>query len=231
MTDPAAVPDLSGGAAILRVRAEAEVEAAPDIVIFSICVSARARDRREALGNLTQRNDEFLAMVRSFGEAIEKLQTSAVSVYPELRRGREEKVRWYRGKVRTQVTIADLPVAGELLGRVSDLELCSVDGPWWRLRARSPVYQEARSAAARAAMARAAEYAEAVGGRVTGLLELTDTGMSDSRRPLAFSAAAPRLPRQPDDEPPVLDLEPESQVVRASVEARFTMTQPGSLRG
>jgi hypothetical protein len=34
----------------------------------------------------------------------------------------------------------------------------------------------------------------------------------------------------PEEAPVVIDLEPETQVVQASVEARFTMTQPGSLR-
>ena len=33
-----------------------------------------------------------------------------------------------------------------------------------------------------------------------------------------------------DEAPVVIGMEPETQVVQASVEARFTMTQPGSLR-
>lgn len=225
--------DMPGAtAATVSVRGEATIEAAPEIVIFSVSVSARARGRREALENLSRRNDEFLALVRSFGEAIEKTETSGVSVYPELRRGRDEKVRWYRGTIRTRLTVADFSVAGELVGRVSDLELCVIDGPWWLLRAGSPVYREARVTAARAAVTRAAEYAEAVGGQLTGLLELTDTGMSgpDGHARWMATARQAAAPGGHGEAPVVIDLEPETQVVQASVEARFTMTQPGSLR-
>jgi hypothetical protein len=228
MADP---PD---AVAAVSVRGEATIEADPEIVLFAVSVSARARDRREALANLSQRNDAFLELVRSFGPAVEKTETSGVSVYPELRRGREEKVRWYRGTIRSRLTVADFSVAGELVGRISDLELCVIDGPWWQLRPDSPVYREARVTAARAAVTRAAEYAEAVGGRLTGLVELADTGMSGVRhtalsgafgRPGGRAAAGP-----PDEEPVVIDMEPETQVVQAGVEARFTMTQPASLR-
>lgn len=229
MTDSAEVPDAA--AATVSVRGEATIEADPEIVVFSVSVSARARDRREALANLSQRNDEFLALVRSFGQAVEKTETSGVSVYPELRRGREEKVRWYRGTIRSRLTVADFSVAGELVGRVSDLELCVVEGPWWQLRADSAVYREARVIAARAAITRAAEYAEAVGGRLTGLLELADTGISGAVGHAGLFAGRSRAgPGGPEEAPVVIDLEPETQVVQASVEARFTMTQPGSLR-
>src|SRR5436190_19836864 len=124
MTNSADIP--GAAVATVSVRGEATIEADPEIVAFSVSVSARARDRREALAHLSRRNDEFLALVRSFGEAIEKAETSGVSVYPELRRGREEKVRWYRGTVRTQLTVSDFSVAGRLVGSMSDLELCSV---------------------------------------------------------------------------------------------------------
>jgi hypothetical protein len=159
-----------------------------------------------------------------------------VSVYPELRRGREEKVRWYRGTVRSRLTVTDFAVVGELVGRISDMELCVIDGPWWQLRADSPAYREARVTAARAAVTRAAEYAEAVGGRLTGLVELADTGTGGGggggggRGRLRFAAArVAGVGGGPDEAPAVIDLEPETQVVEASVEARFTMTQPASL--
>src|SRR5487761_1419536 len=222
--------DAPDAAATVSVRGEATIEADPEIVLFAVSVNARARDRREALANLSQRNDAFLDLVRSFGPAIEKTETSGVSVYPELRRGGEEKVRWYRGTIRTRLTVTDLSVAGELVGRISDLELCVIDGPWWQLRADSPVYREARATAAQAAVTRAAEYAEAVGGRLTGLIELTDTGMSGVRHAAgAFRRPAGREGARPEG-PVVIDMEPETQVVQAGVEARFTMTQPASLR-
>jgi uncharacterized protein YggE len=230
MTDTADVP--GAPAATVSVRGEATIETDPEIVVFSVSVSARARDRREALAHLSRRNDEFLALVGSFGEAVEKAETSGVSVYPELRRGREEKVRWYRGTVRTRLTVSDFSVAGELVGRISDLELCTVAGPWWQLRPGSPVYREDRVSAARDAVTRAAEYAAAIGSRLTGLVELADTGMGGGHPVPVFAAARDgmAMARGEEEAPVVIGMEPEIQVVEASVEARFTVTQPTSVR-
>lgn len=217
-------------AATVVVRGEATVEADPEIVLFAVSVRARAKDRREALANLAQRNEEFTAAVKSFGEAVERIETGEVSVYPELRRGRDERVRWYRGALRARLTVGDLAVAGELVSKLSDLELCVVEGPWWRLRPGSPVYREARIQAARAAVTRAGEYAEAIGGRLLSLLELADTGTAAPQRlppfPVAYAAAQKA---SQDDTPAVIDLEPEIQIVQATVEARFTMSQPPTL--
>jgi uncharacterized protein YggE len=217
--------------ATVIVRGEATVEADPEIVVFAVSVRARARDRREAMENLAQRSAEFTTVVKSFGEAIEKVETSGVSVYPELRRGRDERVRWYRGAVRSRLTVADLSVAGELVAKISDLELCLIEGPWWQLRTGSAVYRDARIQAARAAVARAAEYAEAVGGHLVSLIDLADTGLTAPHQPPLHFAANRAMPAAAaaEETPVVIDLEPETQVVTATVEARFTMTQPASL--
>jgi uncharacterized protein len=92
-----------------------------------------------------------------------------------------------------------------------------------------------RQDAARDAIARAREYAEAVGGRLTGLVELADVGLTtDRRQPAMFAAPmggpAPAMARSGEAyEPPPIDLEPQVQVVHAGVEARFTMSPPEGL--
>ncbi|HLX50911.1 MAG TPA: SIMPL domain-containing protein [Streptosporangiaceae bacterium] len=229
MNDSGDTPSTSP--ATVTVRGEATIETDPEIVVFAVSVQARARDRREATENLARRSAEFTTLVKSFGDAIEKAETSRVSVYPELRRGRDERVRWYRGAVRSTLTVADFSIAGELVAKISDLELCLIDGPWWQLRPGSAVYHDARTQAARAAVSRAAEYAEAVGGRLLTLIELADTGLATPSHPPLRYAASRAMPSAAASEetPVVIDLEPETQVVTATVEARFTMTQPSSL--
>ena len=54
--------------------------------------------------------------------------------------------------------------------------MVTVTGPDWRLRPDSPVYRAARLAAAKDATQRAGEYAEAFGGRISGLVEAADSG-------------------------------------------------------
>lgn len=217
--------------AVISVRGEATLLVDPEVVDLTVVVTAHARDRREAFERLVKRNDEVLDLLRSYGDSVDRVESTGVSVAPELRKGKDERIRSYSGAVRVRVTVADLAVLGELVARVADLETSVIEGPHWRLRRSSPVYREARGRAVAEALARARDYAEAVGSRVTGLLELADTGLTSTSTPhysvgdspMAFGARAIATGAP---EPPTLDLEPQQQTVYASVEARFQAVQP-----
>lgn len=224
-------PPESAAPAVISVRGEATMLVDPEIVDITVVVTAQARDRREAFERLVKRNDEVLDLVRSYGDSIERVESTGVSVAPELRRGKDEKIRSYSGAVRVRVTVADIAILGELVARIADLEAAAVEGPYWRLRRTSPVYRDARGRAVTEALARARDYAEAIGSRVTGLIELADTGLTTSPAPPQMRAPGAvtfgsRMPSAAAPEPPTLDLEPQQQTVYASVEARFRAVQP-----
>jgi uncharacterized protein YggE len=220
---------------LLSVRGEATLEVPPEIVALTITVTARDPKRERALELLARRNDECLAALRSYGDGVERIETSGLAVYPELRSlGKREPVRTYRGTVRIDVTVVDFTILGELVTRTADGEMTTLTGPWWRLRPGSAVHRQVRQEAARDAIARAREYAEAVGGHLTGLVELADVGLTTEGRPAQFfaapmAAAAPARARVESYEPPPIELEPQVQVVHARVEARFTMSPPEGL--
>ena len=220
-------------AAVISVRGEAAMVVDPEVADLTLVVEAHARERREAFERLVKRNDEILALLRSYGDSVERIESTGVAVAPELRRGRDERIRSYSGTVRVRVAVADLSVLGELVGRAADLEAVTIFGPVWRLRADSPVYRRARSEAVGEALTRARDYAEALGCRVTGLIELADAGMVSTpgarQVPYAAAAANAAFTHQAPNgagEPSVLDLEPRQQDVRATVEARFHCTAP-----
>ncbi|MEV4972919.1 SIMPL domain-containing protein [Streptomyces scopuliridis] len=217
----------------VAVRGEARLEVDPEIARIGIAVSARGTDRRTALDDLTRRNGEVLALVKSYGDAVEKLETGAFSISPELtKHGRGERIRAYHGRVHLTAELADFTALGELTTRLADLELTRVSGPWWALRPDSPAHGDARRQAVREAVQRAREYAEALGAQLAALVELADLG--------AESTAAYGLPAAPGglrnrsgfgaaeatEAAPALDLEPQRQTVYAQVNARFTMTPP-----
>ncbi len=217
--------------AVISVRGEATLLVDPEVADLTIVVTAHARDRREAFERLVKRNDEVLKLLRSYGDSVDRVESTGVSVAPDLRRGKDEKIRSYSGAVRVRVTVADLAILGELVARLSEFEAAAIDGPYWRLRRSSPVYREARNRAVAEAVARARDYAQAVGSRVTGLIELADTGLTTDAavsppRRYAASFGARSAPAPGGAEPPALDLEPQQQTVFASVEARFRAVQP-----
>ncbi|MEU5162890.1 SIMPL domain-containing protein [Streptomyces sp. NPDC020875] len=213
----------------IAVRGEALLEVDPEIARITVAVRARGTDRRAALEDLTRRNTTAVELIKSYGDAVEKLETGLFSISPELtRRGRGEQVRAYHGQVHLEAEFSDFTALGELTTRLADLELTSVSGPWWALRPGSPAHGEARRRAVREAVKRAREYADALGARPVALVELSDIGaegvqtygaplMAGSRAGGAYGSA---------EAAPELDLEPRRQTVRAEVNARFVITPP-----
>ncbi|MET9733646.1 SIMPL domain-containing protein [Streptomyces sp. NPDC006458] len=214
----------------IAVQGEARLEVDPEIARLGITVGARGRDRRSALDDLTHRNAAVLDLVKSYGDAVERLETGAFSITPELTKyGRGERVHRYHGAVRITAELNDFTALGELTTRLADLDLTHVDGPWWSLRPDSPAHRDARRQAVREAVQRAREYAEALGTGLAALVELADVGAENpvghQASPGRMRSAAYAVAAESDTAAP-LDLEPERQHVYATVNARFTMNPP-----
>jgi uncharacterized protein YggE len=221
------------GQPVISVRGEAWLEAEPEIAEVEVTIQARDRDRPTVLGRLAHRNQHVISLIKGYGEAVEKLASRAAMVRPEIKEKKtaSERVVGYLGVASVRVTIRDFTVLGDMVASLADEDLVTVAGPWWALRPDSPVYRDVRLAAARDAMVRAREYAEAFGGSLAGLIEAADTGLltaagerGSGTRPMAMRAAAGFA----GGPPPELDFEPARQSVTAHVEARFAMTLPPS---
>jgi uncharacterized protein YggE len=206
---------------VVTVRGEAFREVPPEIARFAVTVAARDPDRRTTLARLTERAEAVRVLIEGYGPAVERSETGDLLVRPELKRSGERVVA-YHANVTTTVTVTDFAVLGELMLRLADQPQTSVSGPWWALRPDSPVHREARRAAIGEAVARAREYAEALGARVTAMLELADTGVA--HQPMMTRAAYGMAAQAA--EPPELNLDPQRQSVQASVQARFRISAP-----
>jgi uncharacterized protein len=238
MTGPSSPAEDPGprvpGFPVVRALGEAAVEVPPELAELCVILEGRAKGHWETSESLTRRSEECVALIAAYGPAIEQMQTSQLRISPELP-GMGDKVRWYRGTVRTRFAVSDFSVLGELRSRLAQLRPVVVEGPRWRLRTDSPVHREVLESAVRAAMARAAEYAQAAGGRLIRLLELADSALTTGHCPAAQGATAGQdagpaaRPASGSDWPSATELEPVMQTVRASVEAQFVMTHPESL--
>jgi uncharacterized protein YggE len=229
MTSPPITAHGTPDAPLLPVRGEAELDAEPDTASIALTLTARGRDRRTTLDDLTHRNTTALGLLASYGDAVQNLSTGAFSLIPELtERGRGERVRNYQGHVRISADFTDFTLLGELTTRLADLDLTRVDGPWWTLRPDAPVHAQARRQAVRDAVGRARESADALGTPLAALVELADTGTQPPRPGrAAFERGGRRMSFAGAGEPPEpLDLEPPRLRVTAQVTAQFTMGPP-----
>ena len=199
---------------IVVVRGEALREVPPEQAVFSATVSVRDRDRPSVLTRLTERAAELRARL----DGVERRETGGFQVYPELKPG-SEKVVAYNGSVTTTVTVTDFEGLGELFLELAALDQVSVAGPWWQLKPGSRAGAEVRKDAIDDALARAREYAEAVGARVDRLVEIADEGAGGAH-PMMMRAAA----FKGDDQQ--LELDPQAQTVQTSVIVKVTITEP-----
>jgi uncharacterized protein YggE len=224
-------------APVVAVRGEVSREVDPEIVRCSVTVRSADKSREATLRNLVGRLDAVRDLLDVYGDAVEKRETSALFVHPQVEGKRGEKVTGYVGSVTTSLTLIDLGVVGDVMMRLADQEQTTVAGPWWALRPDSPHFRTARQDAIIDALNRARDYAAALGASVTGLIELADVGLSTGLvgpRPsmvrLAATHAVGAAGAAPAG-PPELDLEPQRQYVRAEVEARFRLSEPTLLSG
>ena len=202
------------------VRGEALLVVEPELADVDVTVRVRARDRQTALERCAARQEEVAAVVAAAGDAVELVETTAVSVHLEVRdrRAPGEPV----ASLTTRLSVGRLDAVGELvvaLGRLDDVE---VSGPFWRLRPDSRAAEEARLAAVRDAVTRARQYAAAFGAGLTALVEVRDTGTGGG----GFRVAGAMASMARFEGEPQLDLVPARQEVHGSVEVRFTMSEP-----
>ncbi|MFE5869113.1 SIMPL domain-containing protein [Streptomyces roseifaciens] len=232
MTTPTPLPYGTPDTPRVSVRGEARLEVDPEIARLGITVTARGTDRTTTLHDLTQRNSRALDLVKSYGDAVEKIETGYLSITPQLtEKGRGERISAYNGSIHLTATVNDFTQLGELTARLADLPLTRISGPWWALRPDSPAHTEVRRKAVREAVQRARAYADALGTELGALLELADDGAEHATRPSAPGVMRRGRPggggfAGPAAPAPELDLEPQQQTVRAQVSARFTMAPP-----
>jgi uncharacterized protein len=217
---------------MLAVQGEAVLEVDPEIARIEVSVAAVDSDRARTLQLLNDRAVAVDKVLASFPDVIEKNETSGVRVSPQLAgRAMRDRVSGYHGAVHHAITVTGFDRLGELMAQLADLDQTEVGGPWWELRPGSPLYGRVRVAAVKDAVRRARDYAAALGSDLTSLVELADARLlSDSRGQAgALAVASARLPHRVRAAAPEefsFDLVPAKQVVRATVEARFTIADP-----
>ncbi|MGI5238087.1 SIMPL domain-containing protein [Dactylosporangium sp. CA-139066] len=209
----------------VAVRGESVREVEPEQAQFTVVTTARDKDRQATLARLRDRADALRQFLDRYGEAIERRETGGLHVFPESGR-RGERVTAYQGSVSTTVIVKDFAALGEMMLAAAGQDQTQVHGPTWSLRPDSPVHRESRAAAVADAIARAREYAAALGAEVLELIELADPGLGGRVEVATYQAGYGRPGIMSKSSAADLELDPQRQRVYAAVEARFTITSP-----
>jgi uncharacterized protein len=217
-------------APLITVRGEASVETDPELAQLTVVVHALGEDRGQILRRIAACDHARSELVDGYGKAIERHEPSMLAVHPW---GREFCDGRYVGTSTWTITVVDFTVLGELVTRLTEGDAAELCGPRWMLRPAGEVQRGVRQAAVHDAVCRAREYATALGCELTGLVELTDSGLTTTpaSRNTGFDGdvLGEEETLQAGAALPVTCTLPERQLVRARVLARFTSTAPGCL--
>lgn len=226
---------------LLSVRAEAQLEVPPDVAVLNCTVGAVDDDKAASLRVLGNRVEAATGALRDLGgvvrEAGEKRRAltwlvGSMRTEPE-RRWDEKEGRWLlTGRVSASAALTMmvrdfglLKKVGPALAGHQHVHLRYVD---WLVDHDNPGWRRVRAKAVDAAVAKAADYASALGGALLRIEHLADVGLlgdhggefgHEPRAAMALSAPAGSVD---DEEGPSLD--PVPQELHASIEARFIAT-------
>ncbi|BAK37633.1 hypothetical protein MLP_46190 [Microlunatus phosphovorus NM-1] len=205
---------------MVTVRGEAELVSAPDLATISATVHRTGPDADRVRRELAEASALIRAIVAERRSSLERHSTSGLHVGPVFSGRGGQRISGYRGRLSTELVVADFAALADLIAAVSALDGAQVDGPWWSLRPANAIYRQVRIAAIEEAKRRAADYAAAFDATLGELVEVSDLdgSIGAPRMMKAFAMDSARGGGEPE-----LDLEPAEQRVGAQVTVRFQL--------
>lgn len=180
----------------ISVSGQGESSLAPDMAVVSLSVTREAETAREALDSSSTAMRQVIQAMGDIGIAERDLQTTNFSiqpryVYPESRKNQPDqapRIVGYRVSNSLSVRVRDIAKVGEVLDTA--IELGVNDGGQLLLTNDDPgaALEQARVAAVKDALAKAATLAEAAGVKTGDIISLSEHTMSP--RPKAMMASA-----------------------------------------
>ena len=183
----------------ITVTGEGQSKAVPDEAQLSTGVVSQGRTAAEALAANSEAMNAVFDTLKKVGIPEKSIQTSEFSVSPQYRNDkngeRTNEIVGYQVTNSVSVTVDDLKRLGPVLDALVASGSNSLGGISFTIRDPKPLMAEAREAAMKDAMARAATYARAGGLTLGRILAVSEGGVEMPRPVFRMAmAAAPAAP-------------------------------------
>ena len=177
-------PDAMFAATTLNLAAYGETRIAPDQATINLGVSSRAATAQEAMRLNNIAMNQVVAALRRQGVAERDIQTSGLSLNPQMiyKENETPRVTGYEASNQVTVTVNDLARLGPTVDAVVAAGSNQINGISFGLRDPKAAENAARQDAVRNLRAKADLYAQATGHRVRRLVSLSE-GTSFSNPP------------------------------------------------
>lgn len=221
----------------ISVRGVAHQVVPPDFAVLHLSIQSQERGKHQVLERAASSQGAVLDALRARGgvsltvdtvDAALTWSTRSFSAHEEFDHDGRRKVQvGWRVHVPIRVTVRDLDRLAELTRAVLEIPDVVVENVRWEVDPRNPAWPLVRAAAIQDAIAKARDYATALGGEVTALVHVADEGLmggqdgSHRHQQREYAMSAGDLEFESSGAPSV---DPVPQEVRAVIEARFTAT-------
>ncbi len=196
-----------------------QIEARPELATVQVGVAVTAKIAKDALVENSRLLAAALNAAKESGIEPRDLQTSGLSLRPDIVRAEKWPHREVIGyQVNNVVTmrVRDISKLGGLLDRLVVLGINDIRNISFSVASPAPLIEQARAAAIKDVMDKAEKYAEAANLKIVRVLTLSEGGVEmPGRVPTAFVARAASSPR------PDVPVEAGELTYRAHVNATF----------
>ncbi len=154
------------------------VQAQPDTAILLISVVTQNKNALDAQAENAVKSDAVIRAVKAAAGAGAEVKTSGYNLTPQriYKEGQPPTITGYETRNTVTVTMSDLGRVGAVIDAASQAGANNVDGISFTLRKDRPARSEALAEATREAIAKAQVLAQALGGRVTRIVEVQEGG-------------------------------------------------------
>jgi uncharacterized protein len=207
----------SGGSVVrqITVIGTGDVKATPDQATVQIGVQSQGQTSQAAIADNNTKMEALLAKLKELGVADKDIQTSNFSISPTYSEN-GQTVTGYQVSNNASVTIRDVATTGTLLDGVVQAGANSIYGINFGIADTKALEGQARNAAIADAKAQADAMAQAAGGSVGQILNITETIGSTPVQPMMMRQEA----MQADSAVPIAQGE---QTVNAQVQITYEL--------
>lgn len=172
---------------LVTVAGEAEVNVAPDEVVFDVTVSTFNRELRVAKSQTDDRLKNLIALAKRYGVADADTQTDYINVSPRYRGDNDARtLLGYTVRKDLVVTLRDVTRAEGLLSELLDSGITRINTVSFRSSQMRKYRDQARDMAMRAAREKATALAAAVGQKIGKAYSIEE----DAATPRPYAAMA-----------------------------------------
>lgn len=168
----------------ITVTGEGSMQAAPDMATVTLGVTSNAATASEAMSANSKASATVIARLKAVGIASEDLQTSNLSLNPNWSNSSlsgASEVSSYVASNFLTVRVRDLPTLGGVLDAAITDGANTLNGVSFGIMEPRPLQDEARKAAVMDARARAELLAEAAGGKLGPVIEMSEQQVFDAQ--------------------------------------------------